>query len=96
MSEEQNWQVYRKELEPKLSSNSSFIPFLGVFLTDVALSQEAHSMKRAGRKDERQSSSALYETYTLLEPITIRHKLERLRSMSHDHKLSGETTPTCL
>lgn len=84
MSEEENWQAYRKDLEPKLMSNSSFIPFLGVYLSDVAMYQEARSMARRMEKgsERRRSSNALYDTYTLLEPITIRHRLQRLRSTS--------------
>lgn len=100
MSEEENWSAYRKELDPKIDSTSPFIPFLGVFLTDVALSQEAFSlakrtrMKRSTYSEKGQglnakrSSNNLYETYTILEPITIRNRLEKLRNSSRE-KESG-------
>ena len=35
MSEEDNCQVYQTEIEKLLKSESSFIPFLGSFLTQV-------------------------------------------------------------
>ena len=109
MSEEENWSVYRKELEPKIDSNYPFIPFLGVFLTDVALSQEASSMSKRARSKmsvvtqsehernrntaSRRSSTALYETYTILEPITMRNRLEKLRSMTSQDHFSGNKEP---
>lgn len=95
MSEEHNWLDYRKELQSKMASNSCFIPFLGVYLSDAAMSQEASSMAQAQRfgspqRDRRKSSNTLYDTYAILEPITIRHRLEKLRSLNSVDGQEGE------
>ncbi len=76
MSEEENWRVYRKEIELRMTTSTCFIPFLGVYLSDMAMSQEARSLAQSRQPRH----NPLYDTYTILEPITIRHKLERLRS----------------
>ncbi len=70
--------MYRKEIECRLDTNMSFIPFLGVYLSDVALSQEARSLA------QKKKANPLYDTYTLLEAITIRHRLEKMHSVDDD------------
>ena len=37
MSECENWQLYREEINRKLASGTSFVPFLGMFLTQVRI-----------------------------------------------------------
>ena len=81
MSEEQNWTAYRDEIKQKLDTNSPCIPFLGVFLTTVALSQEANTLIE-DKGLERRRTSSFYEAYHILEAITVRNKLNRLRSQA--------------
>ena len=62
------------------------IPFLGIFLTTVALSQEAEGLTEAASSRERLDSqrkrkNSLYENYVILEAVTVRKRLEKLRSM---------------
>jgi hypothetical protein len=59
------------------------IPFLGIFLTTVALSQEADNLVEMANSRESLSSQkrrdSLYENYVILEAVTMRKKLEKLR-----------------
>ena len=65
---------------------SPLIPFLGIFLTTVALSQEADNMLEVANSRESLSSKkrrdSLYENYVILEAVTVRKKLEKLRRQS--------------
>ena len=100
MHEENNWNTYRQEVDSKLSSNTSFVPFLGVFLTTTAFQQTAAT--RGSRFESRHGSAPyssekkvaaeqgqIYETYHLLEPITVRERLDKLRGASFDHHNEG-------
>lgn len=35
MSEDENWQLYRNKVQQHIAMNTAFIPFLGMFLTQV-------------------------------------------------------------
>lgn len=96
MHEDNNWSTYRQEIEKKQRSNSSFVPFLGVFLTTAAFYQTASTSARSfSMLEQRRERAAdivdkkvsveesnMYETYHLLEAITVRQKLEKLRESS--------------
>lgn len=56
MSEEDNWQLYRKELGRRLASDTPCVPFLGLFLTQVVQQESYHKMRV--EKDECPSSSS--------------------------------------
>ena len=85
LSEDSNWQLYREEVTQKLQTQSPLIPFLGIFLTTVALSQEADNLVEVASLSSRESVSSqkrrdsLYENYVILEAVTVRKKLEKLR-----------------
>ena len=86
MSEDNNWKLYRDEIDNRLKTQAPLIPFLGVFLTTVALSQEAEGLARAASSRERLDSQkrrrdSLYENYVILEAITVRKRLQKLRSL---------------
>ncbi len=93
MHEDSNWKAYHQEVKQKLDSNSPFIPFLGVFLTTTAFHQtasqtRANSVLSLGAGKEKASAAAaventkMYETYHLLEAITVRERLSKLREDS--------------
>lgn len=100
MHEDNNWCVYREELDQKIRSNSPFVPFLGVFLTTTAFVQAASSSRLKNSlssmsliSSERKKSSEnekIYETYHLLEAITVRERLDKLRENSITLDSSGE------
>ena len=92
MHEDNNWSMYRKEISKKLQKNHHFVPFLGIFLTTTAFAQtvSASHGDKAGSpnkdhldvvhaKERRVSTESMYETYHLLEAITVREKLDKLR-----------------
>ena len=81
MCEEQNWWAYRVELERLLQDNASLVPFLGVFLTTVALQQQAQGMINSKLKETLRRNSTLCDDYVHLEAITVRNRLQRLRSI---------------
>ena len=86
MSEDNNWKHYREEIERRVQTQSPLIPFLGVFLTTVALSQEADNLAEVASSRERLDShkrrrDSLYENYVILEAVTVRKRLEKLRSL---------------
>lgn len=92
MHEDNNWSVYREEISEKLRKNKHFIPFLGIFLTTTAFSLSAAEVHRksgvSASKEHldvdqrRMSTDSMYETYHLLEAITVREKLDKLRRSS--------------
>lgn len=98
MHEDNNWSVYRQEISKKLEENTQFVPFLGIFLTTTAFSQTAAVTFDTQTTDScldvlstdtvevakkrRMSTDSMYTTYHLLEPITVREKLEKLRRTS--------------
>jgi hypothetical protein len=103
MHEDNNWAAYRKEVEQKLDTSSPFIPFLGVFLTTTAYHQTASQAKQrassvvsfvsgGGKVEE---NAHMYETYHLLEAITVRQRLDKLRqdSFAQDGEEGGRLTP---
>lgn len=73
VSEENNWAAYRAELQQHLTLGSSCIPFLGAFLTTV-VQQESYDKIRSKRPVDANCESM----YTVLEAITVRHRLEKL------------------
>ena len=97
MHEDNNWSAYNQEIEHNLKNTVSFIPFLGIFLTTTAFYQTAKSKAVEKRSKsiafrssklapERKLSMEMYETYHLLEAITVRERLNKLRenSVAHD------------
>ena len=60
MSEEDNWKLYREDLERNLTTGASCIPFLGLFLTQVVQQESYHKMRAEKNADhvlKRRSSS---------------------------------------
>lgn len=82
MSEEDNWQLYQKELDRLVASHTPFIPFLGNFLTRVVQMQSFEDLKQKSRSLTRRSS--IFETYAILEPITVRKWLQRASGEGKD------------
>ena len=81
LSEDSNWQLYREVTTRKLQTQSPLIPFLGIFLTTVALSQEADNLVVSSKESlsSQKRRDSLYENYVILEAVTVRKKLEKLR-----------------
>ena len=77
MSEECNFQLYHKDLQQTLAANIPCIPFLGTFLTTV-VQQDSYNQITPKKQ------SALLETYTVLDAITVRHRLEKLQQQSFE------------
>ena len=77
MSEECNFQLYHKDLKQTLAANISCVPFLGTFLTTV-VQQDSYSQMTPKKQ------SALLDTYTVLDAITVRHRLEKLQQKSFE------------
>ena len=77
MSEECNFQLYHKDLQQTLAANIPCIPFLGTFLTTV-VQQDSYNQIIPKKQ------SALLETYTVLDAITVRHRLEKLQQQSFE------------
>ncbi len=42
MSEENNWQAYRAKMEKYLNNGVQFVPFFGMFLTQVSFGHFEH------------------------------------------------------
>jgi len=93
MHEDDNWAAYRKEVSKKLQRNERFVPFLGIFLTTTAFTQTmsasrgvrggvSPSSEKLEVDGRRLSTDSVYETYHLLEAITVREKLDKLRKTS--------------
>ena len=84
MSEEGNWKLYRKELSKQTSTSSTCIIFLGVFLSHVVRYEAYHKLRHKRNSPHsspalQQKKASLYETFTVLEAITVRQRLESLR-----------------
>ena len=77
MSEECNFQLYHKDLQQTLAANIPCMPFLGTFLTTV-VQQDSYSQMTPKKQ------SALLETYTVLDAITVRHRLEKMQQQSFE------------
>lgn len=77
MSEECNFQLYHKDLKQTLAANIPCMPFLGTFLTTV-VQQDSYSQMTPKKQ------SALLDTYTVLDAITVRHRLEKLQQKSFE------------
>ncbi|XP_064400571.1 uncharacterized protein LOC135346767 isoform X2 [Halichondria panicea] len=82
MSECENWQLYRRDLDDQLSSGSPVIPFLGQFLTQVV---QTDSYNQA--REDKQASTPLSSLKTSFNP-------QNLRSSSLDTTSSPITTPS--
>ena len=91
MSEEDNWQLYRRELDLLAAAGTPFIPFLGNFLTQVVQTQSFESLKQKRTQLRRRSS--VFETYTILEPITARNWLERSAEDGHGRPMRAPLSP---
>ena len=93
MSEESNFNLYHQDLEQTLAANTPCIPFLGIFLTVVV--QHDSYAQMSSKKMRRQST--LLETYTILDAITVRNTLEKLRQCSSSiDSYSPPTSPVLL
>ena len=77
MSEEDNWAMYRNDLDQQFAANTPCIPFLGVFLTQIVQQDSYNECKPKRGCGIRKNSSGL-ENYTILEAITVRNQLEKL------------------
>ncbi len=77
VSEENNWAQYRCELQRQLATGSPCIPFLGAFLTTI-VQKESYDQIKSKRSVDTNCESM----YTVLEAITVRHRLEKL---THGH-----------
>lgn len=77
MSEECNFQLYYQDLKQTLAANIPCVPFLGTFLTTV-VQQDSYSQMTPKKQ------SALLDTYTVLDAITVRHRLEKLQQKSFE------------
>ena len=77
MSEECNFQLYHKDLQQTLAANIPCIPFLGTFLTTV-VQQDSYNQMTPKKQ------SALLETSTVLDAITVRPRLEKLQKQSFE------------
>ncbi len=49
MSESDNWELYRNEISRLVASGTAFIPFLGMFLTQVRM--DVHTGGEGGRSE---------------------------------------------
>lgn len=105
LHEDNNWDTYRDEVDRKLDSNSPFVPFLGVFLTTTAFFQASSDLHGRARSAttlksavlERQLTTDMHETYHLLEAITVRERLDKLReNTSTGKRVKGNQWPGCL
>lgn len=97
MHDDNNWSAYNQEIDQKLKANTPFIPFLGVFLTATAFFQAASSKLESRHSSvsymsgkftperRRSSETNMYETYHLLEAITVRERLNKLRENTFAH-----------
>lgn len=97
MSEECNFNLYHQDLEHTLAANIPCIPFLGIFLTVVVQhdSYTQMSSKNMSSKNMRRQSTLL-ETYTILDAITVRNRLEKLRWWSSIDFHSPPESPVVL
>lgn len=77
MSEDNNWELYRKDLDSQLASNVPSIPFLGVFLTQV-VQQESYNVMKSKENIPDKRKPSVYETYSILDAITVRNTLEKM------------------
>jgi len=92
MSEECNFNLYHQDLEQTLAANIPCIPFLGIFLTVVV---QHDSYTQMSSKNMRRQSTLL-ETYTILDAITVRNRLEKLRWWSSIDFHSPPESPVIL
>ena len=90
MSEECNWKAYRSELHDCIVSKTPCVPFLGVLLTSIVQQESFHFTQSKQQLARKQS---VLEGYTILEAITVRNRLERLRRSNYS-KFSTVTLPS--
>ena len=98
MSEGNNWGEYRRELARQTASKNTCVIFLGLLLSHAIHYESYQKLKR---QNSRQSSHTLLlaehkisicETFTVLEAITVRKKLENLRlSQTEQGGVRGRT-----
>ena len=91
MSEEDNWAMYRNDLDQQFTASTPCIPFLGVFLTQVVQQDSYNQCKPKRGCGIRKHSSAL-GNYTILEAITVRNQLEKLTYQHSVPRITGRGT----
>ena len=99
VSEDRNWETYCRELHQQLSTNTPFIPFLGVFLTQIVQRESYEKMRPKEENIHRQAT--IFETYTILDAITARNKLDsfmhmRMRSFDIESPASSDSEESVL
>ena len=76
--------MYKKEVAKRVADNATCVIFLGVFLSHVVRYESYHKLKRTGQSSSPpspalQRKKSMYETFTVLEAITVRQRLQSLR-----------------
>ena len=85
MSEEGCWRQYRREIKQQASTNTTCVIFLGVFLSHAVRYDAYHKLKQASRASSHsllpfsEQKVSMCETFTVLEAITVRNRLEQFR-----------------
>ena len=92
MSEEDNWEVYRKDLEQQFTSSTPCIMFLGVFLTQI-VQQDSYNQCKAKTGCGIRRHSSVLGNYTVLEAITVRNQFEKLTRSHSGRKHGGQYIP---
>ena len=95
MSEEDNWKLYRQDLDRCLTTNTPCVPFLGLFLTQVVQQESYHKMREenntgAGKNGRRRSSSfGAYRVHSCTED----NKVKKLTWRASTLSISAPTSP---
>ena len=88
MSDEHNWRLYNEEVDRATVSNSPYIIFLGIFLTYTVKYNSYEKLRKTrsehlGKELMQRRKKSIYDSYTVLEAITIRRRLTRAGSECH-------------
>ncbi len=59
MSEEENWTLYREDLKETIVSGRSYVPFFGLFLTEIVQQESYTKMRRDARRRSSSFESSL-------------------------------------
>ena len=81
MSDEGSWREYKREISRHISTHSTCVIFLGVFLSHAVRYDSYYELKRSSRLINPVSTCkkmSVCETFTVLEAVTVRNRLRRL------------------